>query len=533
MRFNSYDTVASPSGTGGGVYLQVSTNQDGTYTINRTNGWSGEIYGWGSPVNVRVLGSNLGGVDGVNDLTFDFDVNALQNNSGYVAGWASNIQGTAISDVVGFGWGGKDWSTEIGNTLTFDYQLNRQAYIARLGNNSWGKSIGGSEYENLNTVVVDSSGNSYAGGYYWTGNKGSLVIKFDIDGNQEWAVYIDPVNNTGNEVTSIDLLQDGNVIVVDEEGYVTKLNSSDGTIIWQVRVDPNDDISWDGDFKGTATPDGNYIFTDYEDDDYSLYVLCVSGTDGSEVWSKRITRSFGGSTGEIYPQDDFNAQCIDCNATSVTIAASTYLYFNNNSTNAGLIINFPVSGENTDGVYGQYIIETVSPGWNTETTTSSSATINSETSPVATGSGSPTASSNTFTMTENIIGEAAATTVAGIERHSASEGDTNITLAEEHNGKFLYYNGSNGNSWIYCPSNSDTALPIGFTVTVVMDNFNGNRIYVNNNTGSQNATINASGFDYNQTNYWKFGQDGKSGVYTIMKVDTDRWMLAGPDITVD
>ena len=333
---------------------------------------------------------------------------------------------------------------------------------------------------------------------------------------------------------SIDLLSDGNLIVVDEEGYVTKINSSDGSIIWQVRVDPSDDISWDSDFKGTATPDGNYIFTNYEDNDYTLYVLCVSGTDGSEVWSKRISRNFGGSNGEIYPQDDYSAQCIDCNASSVTIAASTYLYFNNNSTNACLVINIPVSGENIDGVYGQYIIESVTPGWNTESTTSTSVTLNAQTSPVTSSQASPSVEPNSFTMTETVIGDTpAAATVAGIERHSASAGDDNLTLSEEHNGKFLYYNGSNGNSWIYIPSNSDVALPIGFTVTVVMDEFNGNRIYVNNNTGSQNATINASGFNYNQTNYWKFGQDGKSGIYTIMKVDTDRWMLAGPDITTD
>ena len=67
-----------------------------------------------------------------------------------------------------------------------------------------------------------------------------------------------------------------------------------------------------------------------------------------------------------------------------------------------------------------------------------------------------------------------------------------------------------------------------------MDYFNNNRIYVNNNTGSQNATINASGFQDGTSNYWLFGATAdKCGVYTIMKVDTDRWMLAGPDVTVD
>jgi hypothetical protein len=407
IRLNYFEVGAAPDGQSNGLWLSVSTNQNGTYTILRSNGWSGSIYGWGNPVNVRVLGSQLGGVDGVNDLTFDFNVDALNNNSDNVAGWASNIQGTAISDVVGLGWGDKDWSTEIGNTLSFNYQLNQQAYIARLGSNAWGKSVGDAESERLNTVVVDSNGNSYAGGYYWAGNKGSIVIKYDINGTQQWAVHVDSPNDTGNPITSIDLLSDGNLIAIDEEGIVTKINSSNGNIIWQVRVDPNDDISWDSNFKGTATPNGNYIFTNYEDDDYTLYVMCISGTDGSEVWSKRITRNFGGSDGEIYPQDDYEAQCIDCNDTSVTIAASTYLYFNNNDNYAGLVINFPINGENTNGVYGQYIIESVNPGYNTETTTATSATVNAISSPVTLDNAGPTVSTNTFTMTENVIGASA------------------------------------------------------------------------------------------------------------------------------
>jgi hypothetical protein len=406
FRMNGFDVTASLDGTGNGLYLTVATNQDGTYSILRYNGASGDIYSWTDPVNVRVLGSNLGGVNVTNDLTFDFSLSALNNNSSNVAGWASNIQGTAVSDVICLSGSGLDLTSEIGNTLTFDYLLQQQAYIARLGSNSYSKSLGTSDYERLDTVAVDSNGNAYAGGYYWLNNKGSFVVKYNASGVEQWAVHIDPSNNTGNTVMSIDLLSDGNVIAVDEDGCVTKLNSSNGSIIWQVRVDPNNDISWNSDFRGTATPDGNYIFTNYEDNNYSLYVLCVSGTDGSEIWSKRISRYFAGTNGEIYPQDNFDAQYIDCNATSVTIAGSTQLYFNGNNTYAGLIINFPISGENTDGQYEQYIIESATPGWSTETTTSTSVTVNTISSPVSTAPASPSTSTNSFTATETLIGTA-------------------------------------------------------------------------------------------------------------------------------
>ena len=530
-RMNAADTLASIDGTGEGIWLQVGTTEAGEYIINRVNGYSGVIYGYAVPTTLRVLGSTLGGVDGVNDFTFDFDINVFNSNTNNINAAVSNKQGTPISDVYCSAWNGKDWGSEIGNELTFNYELGSQAYLARFSTSvSWTKNLGATNYDRLTSVVIDDSNNIYAVGYVSDNiNRSAIVVKYDVTGTQQWSVYVDSDNNMGNELTSIDLLSDGNIIVCDEDGTVTKLDSSNGDIMWQMEIDSGP--SWDGNFRGTATPDGNYIFTNYEDNDYTMYVICISGSDGSMIWAKQISRVSGNNNGEIRPENDFDAQYIDCNSTHVTVATSTEL----NSNYAGLVFSLPLDGQNVDGTYGQYVINSQELSVNTQSTTSVAATLVETTSSASVNSVSPDGNDSDIADTRIKIGGAdeAAATVAGIERHSASSGDNNITLAEEHNGKFLYYNGSNGNSWIYVPSNSDAALPIGFTVTVVMDEFNGNRIYVNNNTGNQNATINASGFNYNTTNYWKFGNDGKSGVYTIMKVDTDRWMLAGPDITED
>lgn len=541
MIVNKFDVVGLAPGAGNpwdGIYLQVSVTKNGSdysYNIMSTNGWSGALGGWSVPQNITILGSKLGGIDGVNDLTFDFDTSVFNYNSSNLQAAISNIQGTPFSDaVVCPAWNGKDWSTEIGNTLTFEYQLNRQAVLAKIGGiGNWTKELGVGEYETFESVTVDSSGNVYAVGYYWTGSKGSLVAKYDSTGVKQWAVHIDPAGNTGNTVFSVDLLPDGNLITVaDGDGIVTKINSSDGSIMWQIMNDG--DPSWDSDFRGTATPDGNYILANYEDNDYTMYVICVNGTDGSILWTKQISRAWAGDNGEIYPQNDYDAQYIDCNDTHVVIAGTSEVYYNDNNHQAGVVISLPLDGEGVDGTYGQYVIQSASLNWETQSTTATPAVIVDQGGSISGSIVTPTTTEPSFAVDKTSIGGGEATTVvAGIERHSASTGNNNITLAEEHNGKFLYYKGSDGNAWIYCPSNSDAALPIGFTVTVVMDDFNGNRIYVNNNTGNQAATVNASGFDYNQTNYWKFGQDGKNGIYTIMKVDTDRWMLAGPDITTD
>lgn len=379
-----------------GLSIVVAVDQAGNYIIRSTNGWGYLVNSWPVPVTLTVAGSALGGVDGVNDLTFDFDRTVFDNNSSNLQAAVSNIMG--MSPVSGAvyctGWGEYDWSTQIGNALTFNYQLNSQAYIARFSQTaSWTKNLGGAEYDRMNSVAVDNSQNIYAVGRSWNGSKGALVVKYDIYGTQQWAVYTDPDNNTGNELTSVDLLSDGNIITVDEEGVVTKLNSSDGSIMWQVQADR--DPSWDSDFRGTATPDGDYIITNYEDDDYTQYVMRVSGSDGSSVWNKRIRRAYGGENGELRADDD--SQYIDCNETRVTIAGRSEQPGNGND--VGIVYSFPINGENTDGTYGQFVITSPSMNWETLTTTSTPATVNTTSITVTANSVSPTSSSGSVNVT--------------------------------------------------------------------------------------------------------------------------------------
>ena len=268
---------------------------------------------------------------------------------------------------------------------------------------SWSKSLGATNYDRLISVAVDSSKNIYAVGKTNNGDRSAIVIKYDVQGVQQWAVYVDSANRMGNEITSIDLLSDGNIIVCDEDGVVTKLNSETGAIIWQVEIDSGP--SWDANFRGTATPNGNYIFTNYESNDYTMYVICISGADGSSVWTKQITRTLGGSNGEIIPEDDFNAQYIDCNDTRVTISATTNL----NSVYAGLVFSFPIDGEGIDGTYDEYVISSQSLDVNAQSTTSVAATLNELTSSASINETSPTANDSVITATKINIGGAVET----------------------------------------------------------------------------------------------------------------------------
>jgi len=475
LTVNGGGGLASPTGTGEGMNLTVSSTEAGAYVITRVNGWSGVMSSWDVPVSLRVLGSNLGGVDNVkytvtsdnisgngslyfvaadfadlanvqngwrvsgpgitgsailsnvqlaggyyrfdvpngvtvspnesytiidnngNDCTFDFDRTVFADNSDNMQAAISNIQGTPVSTVYCPAWNGRDWSTDIGNPVDFTFQLYNQAFVARFGSNAWSKSIGAGSYDTINSVVVDNGGNTYVVGGVSNGTRSSLVIKYAVDGEQLWAVYIDPANNMGNELYSIDILADGSLLTVDEDGVVTKLSSDTGEIFWQVKADTGP--SWDGNFRGTATPDGDYIITNFEDNDYTQYVMRVSGSDGSSVWNKRITRTYDGNNGEINANS--NSQYIDCNETYLTIAGRSQPPSGNT---VGVVYSFPVTGENTDGTYGQFVISTESMEWSTLTTTSVAATVPETPTNIGTSNGSPTKNDVTITVNQTSIG---------------------------------------------------------------------------------------------------------------------------------
>lgn len=458
---------ATPDGTGSGLYLIISTTQAGAYVVTRLSGYSGAIYGWSVPQSLRILGSALGGTDGVNDMTFDFDRTVFADNYQNINAAITNIAGTPVSNVYCYGYNGFDWSTLIGTPTNFNQSIGNQGYIARLGDDQWSKGIGSSDNEYLYSVAVDADGNSYACGYYYDQiNRAGLVIKYDIAGSQQWAVYVDPSSHTNISINSIDVLTDGNIITVGDDAVVTKLDSSDGSIIWQVDID--DSMSWNANFKGTATPEGDYIFTNYEDNNYKLYVMRLSGTDGSVMWTKEISNFFNGSDGEIYPDNQFDAQYIDCNATYVSIGATRY---NNNASpnTVGLVINFPSDGENSDGVYGQYTISSYSFNWNTLSTTSVAATVNELSTSVSSISSSPNDTSVDLVINTTTIGGGAVTTpptsiANGTSYANIADADGNLVISVNNDSMNWTFA---SDRYIYGKASEDV------TIAVVDDNNDG------------------------------------------------------------
>jgi len=122
---------------------------------------------------------------------------------------------------------------------------------------------------------------------------------------------------------------------------------------------------------------------------------------------------------------------------------------------------------------------------------------------------------------------------AGISRALVDTGDRTTDLDFNHNGKFLYFYGSNGNSTVRVPQNYAKAFPVGYTVTLILDDFNGNSVYVNSGGDTSNDLhISAVGFSasYWNNNDWRIGGTGNAEIYTLMKVNNNRWVLSGPSI---
>lgn len=96
------------------------------------------------------------------------------------------------------------------------------------------------------------------------------------------------------------------------------------------------------------------------------------------------------------------------------------------------------------------------------------------------------------------------------------------------NGKHLYFSPDSNWDAIFLPADSELNLPIGFTFTIVTDQFMFPFVYINAN--DTNATY-FTAVSLGQSNN---GYDiGENTMATVMKIDANRWIISGYGITVD
>jgi hypothetical protein len=462
-----------------------------------------------------------------------------------------------VSDASGLGSNSIDLdSIEIPNgtyTGTWNLRrgLNSQAFILGDG---WSHTYGGDSWEQFSSVVYDSFDDSiYALGEFYNGDNEIALFKLDTTtGDTIWVKYVEDNEGDGNDAGTVAVDGTGNVYTCatnnNGDTIVTKLDST-GTLVWQVRQQ-NSDL-WNNQPSMVLDSNGDIIvggsFDNQNDPINSHYVwsfMKLSKTDGSLIWARYLDNQ---EKYAMYDMEDYDIQPMSVQGDDIYYAGMAY--DENDNYYVALSFKFNTSGAGL-GTYGRWIwLADENASWTDNT---SNAVVTTATIPEV---DQTTFASNsaTISVTADAVGsvtpagyvlggegklvfvDGSELKSAGIARHSVDNGDNTTWLNASMNGKFIYYADNPGgfNSTIRVPTNADTPLPIGFTLTIVMGDFNNSRIYVNND-GNSDVQILVAGSDNFSNNYWQCNANtSAAGVYTIMKVDTNTWMLAGPDITVD
>jgi hypothetical protein len=114
-------------------------------------------------------------------------------------------------------------------------------------------------------------------------------------------------------------------------------------------------------------------------------------------------------------------------------------------------------------------------------------------------------------------------------------GGNTLTLRLDHAGQFIRVNFYNGNQYIRVPTNANVPFEVGTVITIIADDIPNNNSYIQVEADNWNTTkIAGVGFSSSNTaDWWRLNNTtnlAKTGVYTLMKVDTDRWILSGTDL---
>jgi hypothetical protein len=423
---------------------------------------------------------------------------------------------------------------------------------------NWSHTYGSTNYdEYFNDVAYDAVNDRVlVTGYFQQNGSNSELLVMSLDnansGATIWQKFVGD-NNTGNYgySSSIDVDSSGNVFTIgtndNGQAMITKQNGLDGSITWQsVQTDHN---NWNYDPQGRVDANGDVYFGRvYYDNNVNYTVLGLTklnGGNGTLAWSRRITNIQGYW---MYDGWDTFQQAISIG--DGQIQWSGYVSDINNDYIDAITVSLPLDGSGV-GTYGRWIVED-----DTNTTILSGNDSYQITPPVpyvATDAITFTLSSPTINVSDVsaavitrdnielgggsiVFADGSDITQAGISRALTDKGDNTTYLNFEHNGKFIYFNGNQGSSTVRVPQNFDTALPIGFTVTLVIDDFDYSSVYVNTSNDTSNGLhISAVGFSqgYSNNNWWRLGSDNNTGIYTLMKVDTNRWVLSGPSVLDD
>lgn len=315
-RLNQIRWLEPQTDTGVGSGVQVHL----TYSITKNKwisaehaGWTnGATYGYQVGDKVRVLGSQLGGSDGTDDVV-------LTVRYVYDTNWAHQIEfvpleqqqniatpTAAITNYVrAWVWSYYDFAANVNDGTVWDfghYEYNSGFVLTNnfqkvFGRGAYNDRVVSADIYNDGTdsfLYVGSYNNTYQTEY---NGKRAGIHKLNLtDGAEQWSYTIDRISDgteDGDRIQSVNCDSQGNIYVVatgsDGNGawglVVTKLNPGGG-IIWQSYQDIGQG-SWDNDPKGDVdlNDDTLYVAGDFGP---NFRLMSINSTTGLVTWARDI-----------------------------------------------------------------------------------------------------------------------------------------------------------------------------------------------------------------------------------------------------
>lgn len=227
----SSSTSADGNSSLWGIGYAVGSN---VYVVGEFNG--GQQYLTGDAITIH--GNELGGNITTNDLTITV---GNVDSGGTILDYT--LSGVAQTDLI---WLKEGTGVDFGN-LPPGEQWNVLQSTGTNGwimTDSWIKSLGGNNYDYINSVTTDTGGNIYVGGRMQSGNglrannASASVTKLNSSGVIQWTKFVD--FDGGNEVYGLAVDTTGNVVVTGKTnfGYMFagKMNPATGSMYWRTTI---------------------------------------------------------------------------------------------------------------------------------------------------------------------------------------------------------------------------------------------------------------------------------------------------------
>lgn len=268
---NVYVTGYSTISGAGKDMLTIKYDASGNILWSRN--YNGPVNGGDYSFSIAVASSGNVYVTGRSDQGATFsDYTTIKYSPTGVQQWVALYNGTAgtyeearvvaVDNQENIYVTGKSMGVGSDNDIvTIKYDLN--------GNQLWVQRYNGASnnYDGANSMVVDASGNVYVAGESIGIGSDYITLKYDTDGNLQWANRYNGTNSGGDAATCVKVDNSGNVYVTGysdggstSDDYATIKYSSSGAQQWVKRFDG---LSHQGDFATALALDqsGNIYVT--------------------------------------------------------------------------------------------------------------------------------------------------------------------------------------------------------------------------------------------------------------------------------